>query len=80
MQVSYDKCIDFMGQNRNYLICIFMNLNEIVKNRGNTRGKTVAIAVLDELEDLCCIPGTNSHCGQCSQRYHLNAIKYCPQQ
>ena len=32
--VSYDKCIDVMGLNKNDLICIFMNINEKVKNRG----------------------------------------------
>ena len=32
--ISYDKCIDVMGLNKNDLICIFMNINEKVKNRG----------------------------------------------
>ena len=43
--ISYDKCIDVVGLNKNDLICIFMNINEKVKNRGKTRKKkTVAIA------------------------------------
>ena len=42
--ISYHKCIDAMGLNKNYHICIFMNINEIVKNRGKNKGKIVAIA------------------------------------
>ena len=36
--ISNDKCIDVMGLNKAYLICIFicifMNINENVKNKG----------------------------------------------
>ena len=42
--ISYGKCIDVMCLNKNYLICIFMNINEIVNNRGKTREKIVAFA------------------------------------
>ena len=31
--ISYDKCTDVMGLNENDLICIFMNINEIVKEK-----------------------------------------------
>ena len=37
--MSFDKFIDVMGVNENYLICIFMNFNQNVKNRVKTRGK-----------------------------------------
>ena len=31
--ILFDKCVDVMGLNKNYLICIFMNVNEIDKNQ-----------------------------------------------
>ena len=40
--ISYDKFIDVMRLNENYLIYIFMNIN--VKNRGKMRKETIAIA------------------------------------
>ena len=42
--ISFNKCIDVMRLNKNDLICIFMNINEKVKNRGETREKILAIA------------------------------------
>ena len=37
--MSFDKFIDIMGVNENYLICIFMNFNQNVENRVKTKGK-----------------------------------------
>ena len=43
--LSFDKFIDVMGLNENYLICIFMNINENLETRGKTEKKTIAIAM-----------------------------------
>ena len=73
-------CIDVMGLNDNYLICVFMNININVENGGKNEGKTSHYKILDESQDLSCmIPEANSNGCQCGQRDHLNAIKYCPQ-
>ena len=41
--ISYDKFIDVMGLNENYLICIFMNFNKISKIE-EIQQKNIAIA------------------------------------
>ena len=37
--MSFDKFIDVMGVNENYLICIFMKFNQNVENQVKTREK-----------------------------------------
>ena len=64
-----------MGLNENYLICIFMNINKNVENRGKRRKKYSHCKVLDGLkDDLSCILETNFHGCKCGQRDPLNAI------
>ena len=71
-----------MGLYENNLICIFMNINENVENlEGKRKRENYGhCKVLDELQDLSCVPEINSHGCQCGQRDHLKAIKYFPQQ
>ena len=47
--ISYDKFIDVMNLNENYLICIFININKNVENRGKTRENYSYFKVLDGL-------------------------------
>ena len=42
--ISFDKFINVMGLNENYLICIFMNINKNVENRGKKQGETIPTA------------------------------------
>ena len=42
--ISYDKFIDVMNLNETYLICIFININKNVENRGKKGKKTIAIS------------------------------------
>ena len=71
--MSFD--IDVMGINANYLICMFININQNVENREKQGENKSYCKVFDRLYDLSCISETNSHGCQCGQRDHLNAIK-----
>ena len=41
--ILFDKFVDAMGLNENYLICIFMNINENDENPRFTKGQSIAI-------------------------------------
>ena len=41
--ILFDKFVDAMGLNKNYLICIFMNINENYENPRFTKGQSIAI-------------------------------------
>ena len=44
--MSFEKFIDVIGVNENYLICIFMNFNQNVENRVKQGGKLSPLQVL----------------------------------
>ena len=61
-----------------YLICIFMNTNYNVENRGKNQGKSIAIERFLVDYKIFLSSRTNFHGCQFGQRDHLNALKYCP--
>ena len=75
--MSFDKLIDVMGLNENYLICIFLNINQNVENRVKQGENYSYCRVFDGLYDLYCISETNFHSCQCGQRDHrLHDVKF----
>ena len=47
--IAYDKCIDVLDLNENYLICIFMNINKMSKIEVKRGINYSNCKVLDEL-------------------------------